>query len=77
MQLVDLDYFIAASSAGGFSRAAKSLSLASSTISRHISRLEDELGLALFERAVQEFGSRVAARRLLVTSGVRLPNWLR
>jgi DNA-binding transcriptional LysR family regulator len=69
MQLVDLDYFIAASSAGGFSRAAKSLGLASSTISRHISRLEDELGLALFERS--HSGIRLTAGGEAVARHVR------
>jgi DNA-binding transcriptional LysR family regulator len=41
---------VASAAAGNFSRAAKSLGLATSTISRRVARLEDELGLALFER---------------------------
>ena len=50
MELKDLEYFIAAADAGNFTRAAQSLKLHPSTISRHVGRLEDELGLLLFER---------------------------
>ena len=41
---------MASANAGNFGRAAESLGLNTSTISRRIGRLEDELGLALFER---------------------------
>src|SRR6266436_4928796 len=50
MEIRDLEYLLASASAGNFGRAAKSLGLNTSTISRRIGRLEDELGLALFER---------------------------
>ncbi len=50
MELKDLEYFIAVADAGNFTRAAQSLKLHPSTISRHVGRLEDELGLLLFER---------------------------
>lgn len=50
MEIRDLIYLTASATAGNFSRAAKSLGLNTSTISRRIGRLEDELGLALFER---------------------------
>ena len=56
MDIRDLEYLIASASAGNFSRAARSLGLTTSTISRRIGRLEDELGLALFERGT--FGVR-------------------
>jgi DNA-binding transcriptional LysR family regulator len=51
MEIRDLKYLAAAASTNNFGRAAKSLGVETSTISRHIARLEDELGLALFERA--------------------------
>ena len=51
MEIRDLKYLAAAASTSNFGRAAKSLGVETSTISRHIARLEDELGLALFERA--------------------------
>jgi DNA-binding transcriptional LysR family regulator len=50
MEIRDLIYLAAAARAGNFGRAAKSLGLETSTISRRIARLEDELGLPLFER---------------------------
>jgi hypothetical protein len=50
MELRDLRYLAASASAGNFGRAAKSLGFHTSTISRRIGRLEDELGLTLFER---------------------------
>ena len=51
MEIRDLKYLAAAASTGNFGRAAKTLGVETSTISRHIARLEDDLGLALFERA--------------------------
>jgi integrase len=50
MELADLQYFVAAADEGSFARAAQSLSLHGSTITRRIAQFEDELGLTLFER---------------------------
>ncbi len=50
MEIRDLEFLAASASAGNFARAAKALGCNISTISRRISRLEDELGLALFKR---------------------------
>jgi DNA-binding transcriptional LysR family regulator len=50
VEIPDLDYLVASASAGNFGRATESLGLNTSTIGRRIGRLEDELGLALFER---------------------------
>jgi DNA-binding transcriptional LysR family regulator len=50
MEIRDLMYLEASAAAGNFTRAAKSLGINSSTISRRVGRFEDELGLALFER---------------------------
>jgi DNA-binding transcriptional LysR family regulator len=50
---IDLDslrYFSATASAGNFGRAAIHLGVQTSTVSRRISQLEDQLGLTLFER---------------------------
>ncbi len=51
MDIRDLMYLEASAAAGNFTRAAKSLGINASTISRRVARFEDELGLALFERA--------------------------
>ncbi|MBN8906489.1 MAG: LysR family transcriptional regulator [Rhodospirillales bacterium] len=50
MSIRDLMYLEASATTGNFTRAAKSLGINSSTISRRVGRFEDELGLALFER---------------------------
>lgn len=44
MNVVDLQYFVVSADAGTFARAAEILGLNTSTISRRIGRLEDELG---------------------------------
>lgn len=71
--------FVAAAEEKNFSRAADRLSLTQSTLSRHIQRLEEELGVELFDRsghAVELTGAGAAfleeARRLLdQVEGVR------
>jgi len=50
MDIRDLMYLEASAAAGNFTRAAKSLRINTSTISRRVGRFEDELGVALFER---------------------------
>jgi DNA-binding transcriptional LysR family regulator len=59
MDLVDLRHLSIAVETGSFSHAAQSLGVTPSTISRRISRLEDELGVTLFERG--SFGVRLTA----------------
>jgi DNA-binding transcriptional LysR family regulator len=51
MEIRDLEYLAASAMTGNFTRAATALGISTSTISRRIARLEDELGLALFERS--------------------------
>ena len=50
MELLDLHYLRVTADAGKFALAAKLLDVDTSTVSRRISNLEDELGLSLFER---------------------------
>jgi DNA-binding transcriptional LysR family regulator len=52
MELRDLKYLTTSANAGTFGAAAKALGINTSTISRRIGWLEDELGLALFERGL-------------------------
>jgi DNA-binding transcriptional LysR family regulator len=50
MELLDLHYLIVTADAGKFALAAKVLEIDTSTVSRRIGNLEDELGLSIFER---------------------------
>ncbi len=50
MDILDLRYLTASATAGNFAGAARSFGLNTSTISRRVSRIEDELGVTLFER---------------------------
>jgi DNA-binding transcriptional LysR family regulator len=59
----------ASASAGNFGRAAESLGVQTSTVSRRVARLEDELGLTLFERG--HFGIRLTAGGRAVMVHVR------
>jgi len=50
MEFIDLQFLTAAADTGKFALAAKLLNVDTSTVSRRIGNLEDELGLSLFER---------------------------
>jgi len=52
MEIRDLEYLAASAMAGNFARAAASVGISTSMISRRVARLEDQLGLALFERGI-------------------------
>jgi DNA-binding transcriptional LysR family regulator len=52
-----LRYLSAPAPAGNFGRAAKALGVQTSTVSRKIARVEDELGVTVFERG--HFGIRL------------------
>ena len=69
MDLVDLRYLSITVETGSFSSAAQSLGVNPSTISRRIIRLEDELGVTVFERGA--FGIRLTAAGRLVMARVR------
>lgn len=59
MDLIDLRYLSIAVETGSFSHAAQSLGINVATISRRITRLEDKLGVTIFERGA--FGIRLTA----------------
>jgi DNA-binding transcriptional LysR family regulator len=59
MDLVDFRYLAIAAETGNLSRAAESLGIKPSTISRRVARFEDEVGVTVFERGV--FGIRLTA----------------
>jgi len=53
--LTNLQAFLASAEAGGFSAAARALSIPKSRISRRIAALEGELGVRLVERSTRRF----------------------
>src|SRR3954451_9522763 len=53
--LNDLNLFAAVVANGGFSAAARALSIPKSRLSRRVSALEDELGVRLIERSTRRF----------------------
>ena len=66
MNFRDLEYLVASAAEGNFSRAARSLGISTSTISRRIARLEDDLGLAVFERGHQGIRLTTGGRAVLL-----------
>lgn len=52
-----LSYFVVSADAGNFGRAAQALGVQTSTVSRGVARIEDELGVTVFERG--HFGVRL------------------
>ena len=69
MDIVDLRYLSMIVETGSFSHAAQSLGIKPSTISRRITKLEDELGVTIFERG--SFGVRLTAAGRDVMVAVR------
>ena len=69
MEIRDLRYLEASAAAGNFTGAAKSLGINTSTISRRVGRVEDELGLALFER--EHMGVRLTSGGKAVLQHIR------
>ena len=65
MELGQLRIFVAAAESSSFTAAAKKLYVSHSTISRGIAALEEELGVALFERDNRVFGLTEAGEKLL------------
>jgi DNA-binding transcriptional LysR family regulator len=69
MDLVDLRYLSIAVETGSFVHAAQALGIKSSSISRRINRLEEELGVTIFERG--SFGVRLTAAGRDIMARVR------
>jgi DNA-binding transcriptional LysR family regulator len=72
----DLRFFLAGARQGSLSKAARALGVEQSTVSRRVQRLEDDLGLKLFERRPEGLVVTAGAEALLaeaeeVEAGVR------
>jgi len=65
MELRSLNYFVRIAELGSITRAASHLHLAQPALTRHVQRLEEELGVALFTRANRGVRLTEAGERLL------------
>ncbi|MBK1839740.1 LysR family transcriptional regulator [Azospirillum sp. YIM B02556] len=61
-ELVDLKAFVAVAELGSFNRAAELLNLSQPALSRRIQKLEDTLGVALFERSTRHVALTMVGR---------------
>ncbi len=64
-EISDLRAFVAAADLGGFRAAADSLHLSASALSRRIEKLEDALGVRLFERTTRKMDLTIVGRGFL------------
>ncbi len=60
---IDLHTFLAVAELGSFQRAAESLHLSQSAVTRRIQKLEESLGVSLFERTTRSLKMTMAAKR--------------
>src|SRR3954454_24298678 len=65
MELRSLAYFVRVAELGSITRAASHLHLAQPALTRHVQRLEEELGVALFTRANRGVRLTEAGQKLL------------
>lgn len=72
MDLRQLEYFVAVTEQGSFSRAAATLNLAQPSVSRQIALLEEELGQRLLERTGRGVTATAAGQALLAHARVML-----
>lgn len=68
MNLIELQTFILVASAGTMKEAASRLGVPTSTVSRRVARLEDELGVELLRRAHRSFALTEQGQQLFVRS---------
>jgi LysR family transcriptional regulator for metE and metH len=73
LEFKDLALVRAIATAGGVSRAARSLHVSQSAVSHHLSRLEDRLGVALFDRTGRGLTIAPAGTRLVALANEILP----
>ena len=75
MEIRQLRYFIAVADTLNFSRAAKSVYLSQSALSRQIMDLEQEVGLPLFRRSTREVELTDAGRALQTSAKELISRW--
>lgn len=74
LDLRQIRYFVAVAEAGNVGRAAEQLHISQSPLSRQIIQLEEQLGVALFERARQRIHLNAEGRAFLAEARALLAN---
>ncbi|WP_224544103.1 LysR family transcriptional regulator [Mesorhizobium sp. CA16] len=74
LDLRQIRYFVAVAEAGNVGRAAEQLDISQSPLSRQIIQLEEQLGVALFERAKQRVHLNAEGRAFLAEARALLAN---
>ncbi|PBB19703.1 LysR family transcriptional regulator [Mesorhizobium sp. WSM4313] len=74
LDLRQIRYFVAVAEAGNVGRAAEQLHISQSPLSRQIIQLEEQLGVALFERAKQRVHLNAEGRAFLAEARALLAN---
>ncbi|WP_296745031.1 LysR substrate-binding domain-containing protein [Mesorhizobium sp.] len=74
LDLRQIRYFVAVAEAGNVGRAAEQLHISQSPLSRQIMQLEEQLGVALFERAKQRVHLNAEGRAFLAEARALLAN---
>ncbi len=75
MEIRQLRYFIAVADTLNFSRAAESVYLSQSALSRQIMELEQEVGLPLFRRSTRKVELTAAGRALQTNAKELISRW--
>ncbi len=65
MNLQDLRYVVALADTGHFAHAAEACHVTQSTLSTQIKKLEDDLGIVLFDRSLRRVAATPAAREIV------------
>ncbi len=73
LEVKDLIWVRAVAKSGGVSRAARALHVSQSAVSHHLARLEERLGVPLFERVGRKLQIVAAGRRVVALADELLP----
>ena len=70
--LTNLQAFLASAEAGGFSAAARKLHVSTSVVSKRVTQLEAQIGIALFRRSTRQLRLTEAGQQYLHLSLIHI-----